>query len=121
MKHAVKWTVLIAGPIALIAGLWLTLGSADPIDDRRRLVNVLTGEIVSRDQRTLPAIPALDEAGRRSLYPVARTDTGAYVIPERFRKRLLDALERGEFAREEIRIDLETFSAGDRPVEGSAQ
>lgn len=106
-----KKVILVLGPIALAIGLYVTFsGPKSPVPGTVELVNVFTGKVESVAQSKLGMIPAADSDGRLSLYPIRLTEDGTRVIGERYRSDLTYRLNKNEFKKEDIKIDLTTFA-----------
>lgn len=106
-----KKVILVLGPIVLAVGLYFTFaGDKSPVPGTVELVNVLTGEIERVAQSKLGMIPAVDSAGRPSLYPMTRTDDGKIVVSERFRDDLKYRVKSNTFKQADIKIDMTTFA-----------
>jgi hypothetical protein len=106
-----KKVILVLGPIVLLVGLYITFsGPKSPVPGTVELVNVFTGKIESIAQSELTMIPATDSDGRLSLYPIVRTEDGKRVIGERYRSDLTYRLSKNEFKKEDVKIDLTTFT-----------
>ncbi len=91
--------------------IWKSLsGGGSQLPGSKRLVNILTGEVSSMDTENLSVIPYPDADGRRVLYPATRDEAGNWIVPEQFRVRIAEQLDKNVFSESELAIDLNTFA-----------
>lgn len=107
-KKPVQIAFMVIGPLVLIAGLWFYFGrSENPVAGRLTFFDVVTGErfTTSRTDRRVRIVPAPNEAGERTIFPISRDQQGEWIIDPHYHDALVSRF--GEDER--VRVDLETF------------
>lgn len=106
MNKAVRNTLLVLAPVALIAGVWWTFyRSDDPIPNQSQFVDITTGQLFTLDPRKLLLIPAQNADGRFVLYPVERGEDGSLAVPGRYLSTVELQLQNKELKEDELKID----------------
>ncbi len=92
MSKYVKIAIIILAPLALAFGVWKACsGPADSAPSEFYFADVQTGELISRGRGQFATIPIKNPAtGDYTFYPVSKSDSGEWVVIERFRSGLND-------------------------------
>lgn len=110
MPKAAKIAVIVVGLVVGVGALIWYVASRDasPLADRIRVVDVLTGEVMtlSREDERLRLMPGIAADGERSLYPLSQ-DGGVWVINPRYQDLLIEKYGSDE----RLKIDTATFAS----------
>lgn len=110
MMKKLKPVILALGPIVLAVGIWFYLRSnASPVPSSIQLVNIVTGETSQIAQSALGSIPDLTADGKPYLYPVDKTESGEFVINERYRSDIKSRIKQKMIPADGLKVDLTTF------------
>lgn len=93
-----KWLKIAAiaiAPLILIWGVWSFMKNNNSVlPNSSKWVDVSTGEIITLSRNKVFSIPAKnDRDGKRTLFPLEKTETGEMTIPDRYRQYLKDIPE----------------------------
>jgi hypothetical protein len=110
MPKAAKIALMV---VCLVVGLgalvwYVSNRNANPVADRIRVVNVLTGEVMNlpREDERLRVMPGITAEGERLLYPLAQ-ENGKWVINPRYQDLLIEKFGGDE----RLIIDTTTFAS----------
>lgn len=108
MKKKLQYALMILGPLALIAGLWLYLSrSESPVAGRLTFFDVVSGErfTASRTDRRVRILPAPNADGERTIFPLSRDEQGFWIVDPHYHDAFVS-----RFAEDgRVRVDPKTF------------
>lgn len=113
MKQA-KIAIIVIG---LLLGGYLAFkaitSGGSKLDDRIEMVDIVTGEIIRAERKSVPGFPALNADRQQVVLPTERRDGNVYIRSGQ-ENLVAEIIARDGLNPDEIAVDLETFQVRTR-------